>query len=55
MRIEFDPSADALYLRLRFGDVAETVELSDNIYLDVDSDGHVLGAEFVNAAEFFLN
>ncbi len=53
MRIEHDPSVDALYLRLRIGHVAETVELSDSIYLDVDPDGHILGAEFVNAGEFF--
>jgi len=53
MRIEHDPTVDALYLRLRSGHVAETVELTDSIYLDIDPDGHILGAEFVNAGEFF--
>ena len=53
MRIEHDPTVDALYLRLRAGNVAETIELSDSIYLDVDGEGHILGAEFVDAAEFF--
>lgn len=53
MRIEHDPSVDALYFRVRAGRVAETVELSDDIYLDVDPDGQILAAEFVNAGEFF--
>ena len=54
MRIEHDPNVGALYLRLHDGDVASTVELSDSIYLDVSRDGQILGAEFVNADEFFV-
>jgi uncharacterized protein YuzE len=53
VRIEHDPTVDALYLRLRTGHVAETVELSDSIYLDIDPEGQILGAEFVNAGDFF--
>jgi uncharacterized protein YuzE len=53
MKIEFDPTVNALYLRLRSGPTAATVELSDSIYLDIDDKGQVLGAEFVDADAFF--
>ena len=52
MRIEYSPSAGALYLRIQSGDVAETVEIEDMIYVDVDADGQPLGVEFVDAQGF---
>jgi uncharacterized protein YuzE len=54
MRIELDPSVNALYLRLRTGRVERTVELTAEVYLDVDADGQVLGAEFVSADDFLM-
>lgn len=39
-------------LRLKSGVVARTVELTTDVSLDVDGDGLVLGAEFVNADDF---
>ena len=53
MTIEFDSSLGVLYLRIRSGDVADTVEYADDIYVDVDADGRVLGAEFLHADRFF--
>jgi uncharacterized protein YuzE len=52
MRIELDSSVNALYLRLKPGRVERTIELTTDVYLDVDSEGQVLGAEFVNADDF---
>ena len=39
MKIEYDPQADALYIQLRQGEIAETVEISKYIYADVDQEG----------------
>lgn len=53
MSIEFDKQANALYVRVRQGDVSQTVEFAEDVYLDVDENGDVLGAEFVYADDFF--
>jgi uncharacterized protein YuzE len=52
MRFELDQAVNALYVRLRSGRVERTVELTTDVYLDVDAEGLVLGAEFVNADDF---
>ena len=52
MRIEYSPTAGALYLRLQAGDVARTIEIEDMVYVDVDANGQPLGVEFVDAQEF---
>ncbi len=45
MRIEYDPKADALYLRLFKGKVAETKPVGKNAYVDLDKKGNALGIE----------
>ncbi len=52
MRIELDHETDALYLWLRHGTVARTVELTDGVYLDLDRSGLVLGTEFLSVHDF---
>jgi uncharacterized protein YuzE len=47
MKIEYDPQADALYIQLRDGKIAETVETSKYIYTDVDEEGRPLGIEIL--------
>lgn len=37
MRLEYDPEADALYLRLKKGRVNETVEIAENVFVDLDA------------------
>jgi len=53
MRIEYSPTAGALYLRLQSGTVAKTVEIEEMVYVDVDANGQPLGVEFVDAEGFF--
>jgi uncharacterized protein YuzE len=47
MKIEYDPQAGALYIQLRKGKIAETVETSKYIYTDVDEEGRPLGIEIL--------
>jgi uncharacterized protein YuzE len=49
MQIDYDPQADAIYIRLRTGEVDDTVEAGKNIYVDVDVDGVPLGVELLFA------
>ncbi len=51
MRIEFDPSADALYIELADGDVEKTTEISPGVMLDFDANGNVLGIEMLHISK----
>jgi uncharacterized protein YuzE len=57
MRFELDSEVNALYIYLRDGEipaggVARTIEVEDGINLDIDSEGFVLGMEFIDADDF---
>jgi uncharacterized protein YuzE len=51
--IKEDVAAGAVYMKLRDGEVAETIEVSDaDAYVDLDAEGYVLGIEFLSLDEF---
>ncbi|MBA2277005.1 MAG: DUF2283 domain-containing protein [Chloroflexia bacterium] len=50
--MRYDAEVDALYLRLREGEVAATIEVEEMVYLDVDNEGRAVGIEFVSGADF---
>ena len=45
--LEFDEKVNALYLRLGKGKVSSTEPLADNMLVDLDKDGKVLGLELL--------
>ena len=45
MRVEYDQVADAIYFRLKGGDVSESVEISAGVVIDYDSKGEICGIE----------
>lgn len=52
LRVRYDATADAMYLRLRDGAVADTVEGEEMVYVDIDAEGRPLGIEFAVASDF---
>ncbi len=52
MKIERDREADLLYIELREGDVADTLDLAEGVHLDADAEGRVLGVEFLSFDAF---
>lgn len=51
MKIEYDQQADAMYIRLRAGTVAESDEVRPGMVFDFDADGRVLGIEMLDVSE----
>ena len=49
MQIDYDTRADAMYIRLRAGEVADTRQVDQYIFVDVDKDGVPLGIEILFA------
>lgn len=41
-------SEDELYFRCNSGKVARTIEITDSMFVDVDTDGTILGVEWIN-------
>jgi uncharacterized protein YuzE len=52
MEFQLDRDVNALYIKLGTGTVSRTIELTDSIYVDLDSQEAPVGIEFTNADEF---
>lgn len=55
MKFEYDKDADAAYIYLagtiRSGEVKKTTELNENVILDFDNRGKIIGVEILNASK----
>ena len=55
MKIEYDKEVDAAYIYLKTtikdGEVKETIELNDNIVLDLEEKGKIIGIEILEASK----
>ena len=50
MRIHYSQESDALYIRLKETKIEETDEISENLIIDYDIDGNVVGIEILTAS-----
>lgn len=53
MKINYDKSANAVYIQIKKGKISKTVEVSKSVVHDIDKDGNVLGIEILNASKLF--
>jgi uncharacterized protein YuzE len=51
MKIEYDPQADAMYIRLGAGPVTDSDEVRPDVVLDFDEQGRVIGIEMLGASK----
>jgi uncharacterized protein YuzE len=51
MKIEYDQKADAMYIRLLAGTVAESEEVRPGVVFDFDAAGRVLGIEMLDVSQ----
>ena len=51
MKIRYDPEADALYIRLREGDIEESDQVAQGLIIDYDTDGKPLAIEILDASQ----
>lgn len=55
MQIDYDPQADAIYIRLREGEIDDTQQVSQYIHVDVDEAGVPLGLEILFASRILAD
>lgn len=51
MKIEYDPQADAMYIRLLSGEVTDSDEVREGVVFDYDAEGRVLGIEILDVSK----
>lgn len=52
MKLEYDPQADAIYLRLKDAEIASTREVEDNLIVDLDAAGRMIGIELLFVSDY---
>ena len=52
IRFEYSADENLLYVALGEGPAAETLEVEESVYVDLDADGRPIGIEFLNADDF---
>jgi uncharacterized protein YuzE len=51
VRVEYDPKADAMYVWLRKARYEISEELAENVIIDLDKSGRIIGIEILNASK----
>lgn len=51
MQFDYDKTTDSLYIRLAQGGSAESEEVSENLILDYDAQGNVVGIDIQHASQ----
>lgn len=52
MKLEYDRQADAIYITLRDSQVVTTQEVDDNVVIDVDQSGKIVGIELLFVSDY---
>ncbi len=48
MKFTLGIETNALYIYANVGDIAETIEVGPDVFMDVDADGKIIGIEFLD-------
>lgn len=54
MKVRYDPQGDILYIEVSPSKVAETVEIDEDVLVDYDESGNIVGIEIWRAREVLL-
>jgi uncharacterized protein YuzE len=49
MKVKYFPDTDTAHVEFKDNDVHETKEISENIYIDIDAKGNLVGMTIENA------
>ncbi|AIY89350.1 DUF2283 domain-containing protein [Geoglobus acetivorans] len=55
MKVEYDPEADILYIRIKEDEIKDTVDWNDDIWADLNEKGEVVGIEIWKARKHVIS
>lgn len=54
MRVRYDSEADILYIFVKEGSIKDTIEVSDDLFVEYDENNHIAGIELWQARKNLL-
>ncbi|ALM74852.1 MULTISPECIES: DUF2283 domain-containing protein [Thermococcus] len=51
MKVRYDPKTNILYILIKEGEVYDTEEIDEDIWIEYDENGNIMGIEIWNAGE----
>ncbi|MFY9269132.1 MAG: DUF2283 domain-containing protein [Candidatus Manganitrophaceae bacterium] len=51
MKIEYSKDIDALYIKLKEANVADSLDIEEGVTVDLDENRHIIGIEILDASE----
>mgnify|MGYP001562912388 CR=1 FL=1 len=51
MKIEYSKDVDALYIKLREAKITDSMDIEEDVTVDLDKKGHIVGIEILDASE----
>jgi len=51
MKVRYDPKADILYILIREGEISDSDEIDEDVWIEYDKNGRIAGIEIWNAGE----
>ena len=55
MKVEYDPEADIIYIRIREDKIVDTVDLDEDVFADLNERGEVVGIEIWQARKYVIS
>jgi len=54
VKVEYDPEADILYIRIKKGQAAKTIDLGEDVWADINDTGEIIGIEIWQARKHVI-
>ena len=54
MKVRYDPESDILYLLIREGKIKDTIEISEDLFIEYDENDNIVGIEIWQARKNVL-
>jgi len=54
VKVEYDPEADILYIKIKKGQAAKTIDLGEDVWADINDKGEIIGIEIWQARKHII-
>ena len=55
MKVEYDPEADIMYIKIKEDNIRDTVDLGEDIWADLNEKGEIVGIEIWQARKHIIS
>ncbi len=55
MKVRYDPEADILYILVKEGEIKDTEEIDEDLFVEYDENGSIIGIEIWQAGKYVVS